>query len=483
MLSLPATRGVDACETGDSVGVADTLAHPDLLAVTVHGPAGVLDLVVPAAAAAVDVAEEYARQAGVGPVPELHTRTGALLPADLPLARAGVSTGDLLVATAGAPAPATRRTTSAQPARRGPDPGAGLGVLWFAGVAALAVLAGWCASAADGAPRTAALLLLVAGAAVGVLPVGRHAAHRLVVAPAFGAAAAFGLLWDPVPERLPMLVGVAGLAAALVAAVGRALDEHAEEALRVWIVAGAGLFLVTGLGALVGAPPRVVWSVVLVVAVLAARFVPAVAVDVPDQYLIDLERLAVTAWSARTQPPGKRGRSVVPLGAVATVAGRGARLVTAAGTAVLVLVVVSAPLLLATATLAIDRIGARCLLLFAGAALLLAGRSYRHPAARAQLRVAGLACWVALAVALLRVIDGSGGVRGPGGVALGALAAGALLVVVAVAVGRGWRSAWWSRRAEVAEGLCGALALASLVVATGWFRELWEMASLWELSS
>jgi hypothetical protein len=59
---------------------------------------------------------------------------------------------------------------------------------------------------------------------------------------------------------------------------------------------------------------------------------------------------------------------------------------------------------------------------------------------------------------------------------------GVVLVVVAVATGRGWRSAWWSRRAEVAEGLAGALVVASLVVATGWFRQLWEMTSLWELS-
>ncbi|WP_298755358.1 hypothetical protein, partial [uncultured Nocardioides sp.] len=48
------------------------------------------------------------------------------------------------------------------------------------------------------------------------------------------------------------------------------------------------------------------------------------------------------------------------------------------------------------------------------------------------------------------------------------------LVVAAVATGRGWRSAWWSRRAEVLEGLVGALALASLVPATGLFRLLWE---------
>ena len=52
-------------------------------------------------------------------------------------------------------------------------------------------------------------------------------------------------------------------------------------------------------------------------------------------------------------------------------------------------------------------------------------------------------------------------------VALGVLAA-------AVATGRGWRSAWWAARAELAEALAMAGTLALLVVATGFFRALWE---------
>ena len=35
--------------------------------------------------------------------------------------------------------------------------------------------------------------------------------------------------------------------------------------------------------------------------------------------------------------------------------------------------------------------------------------------------------------------------------------------------------AWWSRRAEVAEGLAGAGAIAALVVSSGLFRALWEI--------
>ena len=114
----------------------------------------------------------------------------------------------------------------------------------------------------------------------------------------------------------------------------------------------------TGAGALLDADPQVVWSLLLLLATFAARFVPVLAIDVPDQFLIDLERLAVTAWSARDRPGGRRGRTVVPPAAVAHVAARGARIVTAAAAGVWVVVAVSAPLLLQTAALPVDRIGA-----------------------------------------------------------------------------------------------------------------------------
>jgi hypothetical protein len=200
---------------------------------------------------------------------------------------------------------------------------------------------------------------------------------------------------------------------------------------------------------------------------------------VPDQYLLDLDRLAVTAWSARERSGGKRGRSVVPRAAVTAVATEGARLLTAATAGVAVVALVSAPLLLTTATLRVDRIGARCLVGLAGAGMLLAARSYRHRGARALLRASGLGCWVALLVAVLPAM-GRGALTA---LAITAVLLGAVLVVVAVATGRGWRSAWWSRRAEVAESWCGALVVASVVVASGWFRELWEITSLWELGN
>jgi hypothetical protein len=346
--------------------------------------------------------------------------------------------------------------------------------VWFAVAVVVAALAGWFASRAGGPESVegrVTVALLGLSAVVGVLPVGRLSGHRLVAAPAFAAAAAWAVVWSPEPERLPMVVGLTALVAAVAAAVGRALDVQGDEALRVWIVVGAGLFAVTAAGALLHAGPEVVWGVLLLMATLAARFVPAVAIDVPDQLLVDFERLAVTAWSARDRPHGRRGRMVVPPAAVAHVAARGARILTAAAAGVWVVTAVSAPMLLATATLPVDRLGARVMVGLCGAALLLVARSYRHPAARTMLRAAGLTCWAALVVVLLRLSDTAQSVSlGIVGVLLALL-----LVAVAVATGRGWRSAWWSRRAEVAEGLAGAGAIAALVVASGLFRALWEI--------
>ena len=440
------------------------------VALTVHGPAGALDLVVPPEASVDDVAREYAAKAGLQFAPTLHSRVGRVLAADSSLAELGIRSGDVLAAGGAILRHAGDHTPEAP---RDPGPGP-FSAAWFAVAVGVAALAGWFAARVGGLDSQegqVTVALLGVSALLGVLPVGRLSAHRMVAAPAFAAAAAFAVVWAPEPERLPTVVGVTALVAAVAAGVARALDAHGDEALRVWIVVGAALFLVTGAGALLHADPEVVWAVLLLVATLAARFVPAISIDVPDQFLIDLERLAVTAWSARDRPHGRRGRTVVPPAAIAHVAARGARIVTAAAAGIWVVSAVAAPMLLATATLPVDRIGARVMVGLGGAALLLAARSYRHPAARAMLRGAGLTCWAALAVVLLRLVDTSQSVAlGIVGILLAVL-----LVVVAVATGRGWRSAWWSRRAEVAEAVCGSFAVGSLVVAVGLFRHLWEL--------
>ncbi len=441
------------------------------LALTVHGQGGVVDLLVPREASAQDIAREYAAQCRLTFVPALHTRAGRSLAPDESLSAVGLASGAVLVAAGHPRAPGVSDAQAGGATWSGDTAPAAFSLVWCTVAVVAAGLAGWFAAHIEGREHDLAVLVLGGAAVVGLLPVGVQAPHRVVAAPAFGAAAAFATLWAPEPEKLPTIVGVSALVAAVTAGVATALDRRSEEVLRVWVVSGVGLFVLTGAGALVGAAPEVVWGALLVLAMLAARFVPGLAVDVPDQYLIDIERLAVTAWSARDRPRGRRGRTVVRPDDVAMVAARASRTVTAAACAVWAVAAISAPMLLATATLPVDRVGARVLVGLAGAALLLTSRSYRHRGARAMLRAAGLTCWAALLVVVLGLLGDERRFT----LAVVVIVLAALLVVVAVANGRGWRSAWWSRRAEVAEGLAGAGAIAALVVSSGLFRTLWEI--------
>jgi hypothetical protein len=446
------------------------VGQAEILAVTIHGPAGALDLVVPAAAPVTDVAREYAAQAGLAAIPLLYARSGTLLLASASLTELGIQSGSLLVATTGVHRPSAAAARDGVVVQSRPGPLSGL-VLSL--VTAVVALAGWCAAHAPDGTRSVGVGLLLLAALIGVAPVGRYAARRALVAPACAGAAVFAVVWDPLPERLPMVVGLTTLGAAVAAGVARAFPTGLEAALKVWVVAGSAVFLVTGATTLFELAPRVAWAVLLIAGVLASRFVPMLAVDVPDQFLVDFERLAVTAWSARDRATGKRVRSIVPEHAVEAVARRGALIVTASAAAIASVTAVSAPLVLVTSGLPIDRIGARVLVLLSGGGLLLVGRSYRHVVARGLLRAAGLSCWAALAAYLFPRL----GPTALGVLTVGVLTVALLLLVVAVATGRGWRSAWWSRRAEVAEGLCVSFALASVLVSTGFFRHLWELTS------
>lgn len=456
-------------------------AAGEVTAVTVHGPRGVVDLAVPTHATLVDVARAYAAEAGLpAPLPFV-SMTGEPLQMTTEVGAAGLVAGSVLVAVDPSARPAPTRR-GAGPAADAPSVVAGAGSeTWLTVAAGIAVVAGWSATRLPEDDRWPTIAVLLVATFLGCLPLGALAVHRVVAAPAFAAAAALAAVWSPEPERLPTVLGAAALAAAVTAALGRALadpDSPAHEALRTWLVVGTGWFVLAGVAALTGASPQTVWAVLFLVAVLGARFVPELAVDVPDQYLLDLERLAVTAWSARGRPPGRRGRVVVPEQAIGAVAARGTRAVRAASSAILVVVVVAAPLLLWTADLPLDRTGARCLVGFGGAALLLAARSYRHVVARRLLRLAGVVSLALVAAAELGVLPGVGrGAERSALLAFVAIGLAVVLVLVAVLVGRGWRSAWWSRRAEVAEAISGSFAVASLVVAVGFFRYLWELTS------
>ncbi len=448
------------------------------MVLSIHGPAGVLDLVVPTGATAVDVAREYAKQvevevAGAVPgIPLLQTALGERLNASVPLGEAGVQPGDVLVATSGVHRP--RKATLLDAAKNAPESPA-LASMIATVAAGAAVLAAWYAArAGEDAVRTVAVGILLACALVGVLPVGRHTRQRVAAAPAFAAAAAFAALYEPGVHLLPAILGASAISAAVVAGIGRALAVRTDETSTVWIASGLVVFACSAVPAMLGWDSRVAWTLLVFLAMMAARFAPSLAIDVPDEALLDLDRLAVTAWSARdSQRGGRRGRVVVGAEAMQRLVRRASRIVTGAAVAIMVTTVVASPLLLHSATIDLDRIGARCLVFFAGCSLLLAARSYRHAAARAFLRLAGLGALVALGVHL---------VLGPGAAHLDTffyvvVGLGVVALAAAVATGRGWRSVWWSRRAEVAESLCGSFAFAAAVVAAGVFRRLWEITS------
>jgi hypothetical protein len=71
------------------------------IAISVHGPVGVLDMVVPAGATPVDVGRAYADQAGLSGIPLLQTPLGEHLRADLALGAMGVESGTVLIAATG----------------------------------------------------------------------------------------------------------------------------------------------------------------------------------------------------------------------------------------------------------------------------------------------------------------------------------------------------------------------------------------------
>src|SRR4051794_7710947 len=193
--------GVTGYDEGSTMTQGRVRPHADVLALTVHGPAGALDLVVPAGAAVTDVAREYAAQAGLSAIPLLYSRGGDLLLASYSLSALGVDTGDILIAAAGV------RRGSVRVARPGPgaEPptGGGVAVLWCAVAAPVAALAGWCAIHASPPDRDLAACVLAATALLGLVPTGWAAVPRLLAAPCFLGAAVFAWVWDPAPERLP----------------------------------------------------------------------------------------------------------------------------------------------------------------------------------------------------------------------------------------------------------------------------------------
>jgi hypothetical protein len=102
----------------------------------------------------------------------------------------------------------------------------------------------------------------------------------------------------------------------------------------------------------------------------------------------------------------------------------------------------------------------------------LCGRAVRGLLARLALLVGGAVAAVGLLAALLT--DGTAARLAV--VVTGALT-GALVVPAALALGRGWRSVYWARLADVVEGLAVGLALPAGLLAAGAFEYVRQLVS------
>jgi hypothetical protein len=449
---------------------------------TVVGDHGRADLAVPLWVDVATLAESYADVVGLAAPPRLATSTGRALDGHRTVEQSGLGHGDLVVSLPDASGSHTA------PARRGSaarGPAADRSAPWLLALPPL--LSAVCGSAAgvvlavsdaSGPTRSVGLALLVLCALVAAAPVSRAAGSaraRTAAAPAFGFGAGFAATYTDAAGGLLLGVATACLAAAVVAGIGRAfLDHDHDELVDVWLVVGAAVAVVATALLMAGASPHALWAVLFGAAVVAARLLPSTVVDVPDDALLDLDRLAVTAWSARERPRGsRRRRSMVRYDGVRAVVRRGQRLVAAGTVLIAVVCAVTGPLVVDGAGTGPTGIGSLVLVGLGGFALAMVARSFRFPLPRLVLR---LAAGCVLAFVGLEVMDGLGE-RWTWAVFAGLVLLAGVATAAAVALGRGWRSIWWTRVADAAEGLAVVLVVAAVPLASGLFDAVRAFAS------
>lgn len=456
---------------------------------SIVGPEGQVDLAVPLWSELAAVAAGYAERTGCGPV-RLLSATGRTLAERSTIHALRLSHGDVLVAVETAPYRGTRRKETApeeiDPAELRPGttgdgrvdsttgapgslshvpPAAGLLAGSTAAVAALLV--------GSTAATVAMVGLVVVALGIAVVARGDRPVDTswVSIAPAFVAGAAVLSIPVDEPGGARLAATVAALAVAAAAAAFRAgAPRVADDALAVQVVAGGVLATIGALCLALDWSTVAMAALVLVVAVLTARFLPALVVDVPDHVLLDFARLAVTAWTAREQPR-RSFRGVVREEDVKEVAARAMRLVGATTIITAVAVAVAGGYLLLADTDGARRVGVLVTCGFAGAALVLGGRQLRAATARRWQRSTGTVLLAATTVFVLLAL-GDGWRTA---VAAAAVLLGIVLAVVARAVGRGWSSVWWSRTAEIAEGFAFVVVVGSLPLAVGlvdWMRLL-----------
>jgi hypothetical protein len=259
-------------------------------------------------------------------------------------------------------------------------------------------------------------------------------------------------------------VVAAGVVAAKVAVVLRSVaGTLARTVLHLWTWFGIA---VAALGVCVlgaGGPPRVVWALGAAAAVAVVRLLPLIAVNAPDEQLLDTARMAVTRWSARGNERGKRIRVHTDEVAAEVSRGRNLLAVGTIGSAILASGYSSA--LCADPGPGWTRWAAFGAAGLVGLAMLLSSRDCPDVTERLAIRLGGAGA--ALAGAGGAVAWASWGAREAvgGGVLVVAIPAR----VAAAFLGRGWSSVWWSRLGDAVETASVALSAPVAVLACGSF--------------
>lgn len=311
----------------------------------------------------------------------------------------------------------------------------------------------------------------------------RGSAATAATAATWAAAAGAGLLGIPAglvdpatasPLLLPATVAL--LAAAAAVALRYAALRGAPGA----VVAGVALAFTVALGAagvvavMTGTGIVGACAVVLGLAPIVARSLPAGSLDVPDHVVVDLSAAQRTATSVRERavvsPPFVRGSTVRR--SVTTAQARRSSAAVLLG----VVVTLLAPVVLLAPAPALQGWATHVQLWATGAlgvavssALVLIPRQERLTAARLGFRLAAGVTAVLTAVWFARVLQ-----AGPTPVVF-VLVAAALAIATAFALGRGWRSVRASRGADALESIAVALAPALGLLSAGvlaWLRLL-----------
>ncbi len=322
------------------------------------------------------------------------------------------------------------------------------------------------------ASLTAALLLL-AGLAL-ALQVGPDTPARVsrLTAPllGFGAGLALPVAASPGSGRVAFVAGCA--VGTALAGTARISAGRRDGASRVAMTALALLGALGVVGILLGWPSYAVAALAAGLGPIAVRLLPGLGLEVPDEQLVDVERLSTTVWSAREVRAPRRRR--VRVEEIATQF-RHARDIVAAGT-----VWASAVAPLATAVLlatggrgAVARWGAFALCLLLALAMGYQSRSVRDRLPRYALLTSATVL-VLEAVVALRQVGGLDTLL----VAIGVLVAtGALVLAGSVALGRGWHSTRLSRLADALEGVAVVLSLPAAIVAADGIEAFRRMTS------